>query len=394
MASPQSDTAEIEYVGFLLGHGGDALQMLALANGMHERGTRVHITVPSIPSSVTFAERCDALGIDCDRSPLLTASMDGTNQSLPKILRLLRSIKAPIVHFHTGNSCLPRTVMVALEVLRSQTSMVTIHSPYKTIVPGSQRGRFWAATARRRMSAVVSPSRHASEFQVRCGVPVGLASTVYNSVDINAVSHGDGSVPRAALGIGPTDQVVLFCSRLDSQKRPLEAVQIFDGVAREFPSAVLVFVGQGSEQGAVEAEAARLGITERVRLVGYQTDVPNWLAAATVWLLPTERENFSLAVLEGLAAGCPVLSTSCPGNDEVLVDRQNALTFRVGDVAGATVALRELLRRPGAAGHAEPERQVDCGALLSGEHGRRLPAHLRPDRSGASRLPGVVIGSR
>ena len=137
---------------------------------------------------------------------------------------------------------------------------------------------------------------------------------------------------------------MLFCSRLDPQKRPLEAVQIFDGVAREFPSAVLVFVGQGSEQGAVEAEAERLGISERVRLVGYQTDVPNWLAAATVWLLPTERENFSLAVLEGLAAGCAVLSTTCRGNDEVLVDHQNALTFPVGDVAGATAALRELLR--------------------------------------------------
>ena len=137
---------EIEYVGFLLGHGGDALQMLALANGMHERGTRVHITVPSIPSSVTFAERCDALGIECDRSPLLAASMDGTNQSLLKILRLLRSIKAPIVHFHTGNSCLPRSVMVALEVLRKGACMVTIQSPTRP----SFRGVTERASGRRR----------------------------------------------------------------------------------------------------------------------------------------------------------------------------------------------------------------------------------------------------
>ena len=189
-------------------------------------------------------------------------------------------------------------------------------------------------------------------------------------------SHGDGSGPRRRVGIGPRRPVVSFCSRLDPQKRPLEAVQIFDGVAREFPSAVLVFVGQGSEQGAVEAEAERLGISERVRLVGYQTDVPNWLAAATVWLLPTERENFSLAVLEGLAAGCAVLSTTCRGNDEVLVDHQNALTFPVGDVAGATAALRRAAARPGTAEHAEPERQIHGGSILGGEHGRRLPARL------------------
>ena len=183
----------------------------------------------------------------------------------------MRSIKAPVVHFHTGDSCLPRSVMVALEVLRKEGGMVTIQSPYETFVPGSYRARFWSATARRRMRAVVSPSRHATEFQVRCGVPTALAFTVPNSVDIDAVSHGDGTGPRAALGIGPGDPVVLFCSRLDSQKRPLEAVQIFDGVAREFPSAVLVFVGQGSQQEAVELEAERLGIRDRVRMVGYQT---------------------------------------------------------------------------------------------------------------------------
>jgi glycosyltransferase involved in cell wall biosynthesis len=65
-----------------------------------------------------------------------------------------------------------------------------------------------------------------------------------------------------------------------------------------------------------------------------------------VWLLPTERENFSIAVLEALAAGCPVLSTSCRGNDEVLVDGQNALTFDVGDVPGGIVRLRSLLSDP------------------------------------------------
>jgi glycosyltransferase involved in cell wall biosynthesis len=108
----------------------------------------------------------------------------------------------------------------------------------------------------------------------------------------------------------------------------------------------LVFVGQGDEERMVMQESARLGIAERVRMVGYQTDIPNWLAAATVWLLPTERENFSIAVLEALAAGCAILSTNCQGNDEVLVDGQNALTFAVGDVGEATEQLRRLLREP------------------------------------------------
>jgi glycosyltransferase involved in cell wall biosynthesis len=337
------ENVDVTYIGFLLGHGGDALQMLELAKGIHADGGGVHIVVPKLESSLTLKERCDALGIDCDRTDLITASREGSRQQLPRVLKLLRGVQSPIVHFHTGNSCLPRSVMVALELLRYRPSIVTLQSPYETIVPGSTRARFWATTARRRFAAVVSPSEHGTRFQRRCGVPPQLAMTVRNSIDVTAMAGGDGRVARAALGIAPDDPIVLFCSRIDSQKRPLDAVRIFAVVADRIPAAVLVFVGRGELEQAVAAEAARLGVADRTRLVGYQTNVPDWLAASTVWLLPTERENFSVAVLEALAAGCAVLSTPCPGNDEVLVDGDNSLTFPVGDVAAGATALHELL---------------------------------------------------
>ncbi len=334
---------DVTYIGFLLGHGGDALQMLELAKGIHADGGGVHIVVPKLESSVSLKERCDALGIDCERTDLITASLGGARQRLPGVLKLLRRVQSPIVHFHTGNSCLPRSVMVALELLRYRPSIVTLQSPYETITPGSTRARFWATTARRRLAAVVSPSEHGTQFQRQCGVPLELTMTVRNSIDVMAMAGGDARVARAALGTAPDDPIVLFCSRIDSQKRPLDAVRIFAAVADRIPAALLVFVGRGELEQAVAAEAARLGVADRVRMVGYQTNVPDWLAASSVWLLPTERENFSVAVLEALAAGCAVLSTPCPGNDEVLVDGVNSLTFPVGDIAAGATALRELL---------------------------------------------------
>ena len=92
-----------------------------------------------------------------------------------------------------------------------------------------------------------------------------------------------------------------------------------------------------------------------MRLAGYQTNVADWLAAATVWLLPTERENFSVAVLEALAAGCAVLSTTCPGNDEVLTDRENRGLFPVGDIPRGDCRTARTARRMArcAAGSAE-----------------------------------------
>ena len=59
-----------------------------------------------------------------------------------------------------------------------------------------------------------------------------------------------------------------------------------------------------------------------------------------------DTEGWDAAVLEAMAAGCAVVSTTCQGNDEVLVDGENSRTFAVGDVAGAVVAVRQLLSDP------------------------------------------------
>ena len=98
--------------------------------------------------------------------------------------------------------------------------------------------------------------------------------------------------------------------------------------------------------GAVRSAARDARLSDRVHVMGHREDVPDWLAASTVWMLPTERENFSLAVLEALAAGCAILSTPCSGNDEVLADGVNALVHPVGDVAVARAHLRTLLSDP------------------------------------------------
>jgi hypothetical protein len=136
---------DVVYVGLLLGHGGDALQMLTLADGVRQRGVKVQIIVPAVPQSVSFARRCDDLGIACVRTDLLSVGMTGSRSTLRSLIRLLRSIDAPVVHFHTGDTCLPRRVLMALEVVRFRRAFITIQSPYETIVPGSARARSWSA---------------------------------------------------------------------------------------------------------------------------------------------------------------------------------------------------------------------------------------------------------
>ncbi len=338
------EETEILYIGFLLGHGGDAHQMLGLAAGMAARGRRVKIVVPELPTTVEFAGRCEAQGIPAVRSPLLHSDPHAARQSIPELLELLTRYRAPIVHFHTGDECLPRMALLVRRVLDSPRAFVTVHSPYAAIDPQSGRAKMWAVGVERQFHALFCPSEHARQTQLRYGVPADRIHVIHNGIDVDRFANGNAASARAVLGLKAETPLLVFTSRLDPQKRPLDALRAFAGVAAEFPEAHLAFVGTGEQESAVRVAATEAGLMERVHLVGFRSDIPDWLAAATVWMLPTERENFSLAVLEALAAGCPILSNHCPGNDEVLRNGENALLTAVGDVPAQSEVLRRLLR--------------------------------------------------
>jgi glycosyltransferase involved in cell wall biosynthesis len=337
------DEAEIVYIGFVLGHGGDARQMLDLAAGMAARGRRVRIVVPALETTVRFAEQGAERGVAVERSPLVRADPRGAQQSLPDLRALFDSGRWALLHFHTGDVCLPRAAQMALRELGLPRAFATVHSPYDTVPAGSERAIAWATSVEQQFHAVVCPSEHGRRQQIRNGVPPERVRTIHNGIDVARFAGGDAEAARRLLGVAPETPLLVFTSRLDAQKRPLDALTAFRGVAAEFPALHLVFVGNGEEAGRVQEAAWEAGLSERVHLMGFRTDIPNWLAAATVWMLPTETENFSLSVLEALAAGCPILSTDCPGNDEALRDEENSLLTAVGDTGAQTEALRRLL---------------------------------------------------
>jgi glycosyltransferase involved in cell wall biosynthesis len=334
---------KVTLIGFVGGAGGDALQMMTLADGMQRLGATVEILVANTPESREFVHRCAAIGVPARCTDLIQVPLTGSRQRMLSLVRLLRAIDSDVIHIHTGHSCPPRMMMLALLLSRRRHVVVTSHNPYLFIDPEGMTARLWSLTAKRRLHAVVSPSEHGTRSQLQCGIPERVAVTIHNAVDTDRFATGDARGPRQSLGLDTATPIVLFSSRLDSQKRPLDAVRIFARVAATHPTAVLVFVGSGELEEAIRSEAQRLEIEHRLKLTGYQMDVPDWLAAATVWLFPTDRENFSMALLEALAAGCVILASNCPGNDEILVDGSNALTFAVGDIDTAARGLERLL---------------------------------------------------
>jgi rhamnosyl/mannosyltransferase len=114
----------------------------------------------------------------------------------------------------------------------------------------------------------------------------------------------------------------------------------------------LVMIGDGPDRPEVEAEAARLGLTDRVDFLGplYYLDViPYYLAADAFWFPSNARsEAFGLVQVEAMAGGCPVINTRIPhsGVPWVSPHEQTGLTVPVNDPGALAAAAQRLLDDP------------------------------------------------
>jgi len=359
---------EIVYIGYTGGLGGEAAQMFELAAGVAARGRTASVFVPDLPGMSSFVEIYGGRpGLRVVTTPLIR--FGGATQDPRRVLALLRPHRtAAILHIHTGDICIPRMTLLMLEALRPRNLFGTIHAALPEMTPGSARARYWASAVARRFRRIFCPSHQGRHTQTLYRVPEDKLVTIHNGVYVERYAHGNAAVARRRLGLEDEVPLVVTTSRLHPQKRPLDALEAFRrvvvgrGTVGESPRPHLVFVGEGPLEADLRARTEQMGLNGWVHFVGRQENIPDWLAAATVWLFPSEAEHASLSLIEALAAGCAVAANLCPGNDEVLIPGENAFTANVGDVDTLAAALARLLGDPilrerlGTAGRATASR--------------------------------------
>jgi glycosyltransferase involved in cell wall biosynthesis len=121
---------------------------------------------------------------------------------------------------------------------------------------------------------------------------------------------------RRALGLSPTDTIVLFCGHSFERKGLDRAV---GALARMERAARLVVVGAG-DTGRYLALARRLGVGDRVELVGPRTDTWRFFQAADVFVLPTRVDMWGMTVAEAMAAAVPPVTTDAAGAADVIAE--------------------------------------------------------------------------
>ena len=204
---------------------------------------------------------------------------------------------------------------------------------------------------------VVCVSQQVADFVVQeVGIPQCKVVVIPNGIDLRNFKYLPAKrQARAALGLPYELALIGTVARLNPVKRLdvlLQALASVNGVCA-------VIIGDGPERARLEALRKQLGLVERVRFVGQQSNVPEWLAAMDLFVLPSDWEGMSNALLEAMAVGLPVVATAVGGTPEVVVDGVTGLLVPPRDpeaLAEAIIALLQDRERAEAMGRTGQER--------------------------------------
>lgn len=146
--------------------------------------------------------------------------------------------------------------------------------------------------------------------------------------------------------LAPGDQKILMhVSNFREVKRVKDVVRIFARVRKAMP-ATLLMIGDGPDRADAEQEARTLGVHGDVRFLGRLDAVAPLLAAADLFLLPSQTESFGLAALEAMACGTPVVASRIGGLPEVITDGVDGILEPPGSPEAMARRAIEVLRDP------------------------------------------------
>ena len=200
---------------------------------------------------------------------------------------------------------------------------------------------------------------------VEFGVSPERVSTVYNAMRIHSIEPDARQKIRAELGI-PEDAIVIAnVGNLLDSKGQLETVRAFAELTQKFQKIHLVIAGDGPARAQLESLIAEHRLQQLVQLVGHRGDVPVFLKAADIFVHPSKRDPFPLAVLEGLAAGLPVVAWADGGVKEQVVHDRTGLLVPTGDVVALGSALATLIANPDLRQHMGDQARDHVATQLS-----------------------------
>ncbi len=264
------------------------------------------------------------------------------------LYKLFREFKPHVVHSHLNSLiyCLLPSVLAGVPV--------KIHTVHNT---PSMEGKF--------------PLRLASRiaFKLFDFVPVGISDiigrnieTYYGLKNVPVINNGiptgeyalsdKASISARSLLEADKDNVIfVHIGRFVSQKNHRLLIRAFSEALQSNPNLTLLLIGSGRFLGEIKTLVKELGIDVQTKFLGLRDDIPNILSASDVFVLSSDWEGLPITVIEAMAAGLPVVSTSVGGVPDLVKDGETGYLVKKGDLDGLAKAILKIASNMGSSRH-------------------------------------------
>lgn len=273
--------------------------------------------------------------------PLLNSFHPLKDAKTVKILySYLAARKASLVHAHGFKAGL---VARPAAMLAGVPCLVTIHGDFAGA--GTRKTGKAYYLAERLLSCTTAryiAVSHwlAGSLSESCGIRREKITVIPNGIDITEF---------AGRPLESRERLVGTVARLAPQKGVEYFIRAAAILVKEFPELAFWVVGDGPLLAPLQETARQLGIGDRVVFAGRRNDVPEILGKLSVYVQPSLSEGQGLAVLEAMAAGCPVVAANTGGLKEVVIHGENGLLAAPGDSGELAFLVSQLLRDRGLA---------------------------------------------
>lgn len=335
-------------------YGGET-QALLLAEGLRSRGHR-----PLLLAHTDGALRSRAAELGLETVPWKAGH--GPRRLLAT-RRLVRQLSPDVLHCNdSGSLTAAAGVAIGLPIgatVASRRVAFPVRSPF---------------AYRRLAGAVICVSEEVRAVCAAAGLPSQLLHVVPDGVDSDRLRAGDRRRGRESLDIDMQTTVVLTVASLHECKGHATLIDGLGPLLTERPGLHLVLAGAGPLRAQIAARAAASGAGKRVHVLGYRDDVPDLLAAADLFVLPSLQEGLGTALLEAMFAGLPCVASCVGGMPEALADGASPCGWLVpaGEPAPLAAAVRSVLDDPEEASrrarraHARAEARFTADRMVEG----------------------------
>lgn len=213
-------------------------------------------------------------------------------------------------------------------------------------------------------------------MRLREGILKQRIEVIYNGVDYlqQPDMHTRNEMPE-----NKKIPILVYAGRLSPEKGLgilLQALAIVDQAGLRFQC---LLVGEGPARQEIEVEIGRLELQEKILLVGRQAEVQPWLERGDIFVLPSNWEGASLALLEAMAVGLPVVATSSGGTPELVEDGVTGILVPPSDSTALAAAITRMLGSP------------DLRARMGASGSKRVDENFRIEKT-VSQISALYTG--